>query len=89
MIQETYGNVRCQEGMMTVADKKYLGAYQLQQRMTSLTLEETNKMQDMPRAGYETYGSVGCQEGYWLWLTRSTIELVNYNSKLDAGLLKR
>ena len=89
MIQETYGNVRCQEGMMTVADKKYLGAYQLQQRMTSLTLEETNKMQDMSRAGYETYGSVGCQEGYWLWLTRSTTELVNYNSKLDAGLLKR
>ena len=84
MIQETYGNVRCQEGMMTVADKKYLGAYQLQQRMTSLTLEETNKMQDMSRAGYETYGSVGCQEGYWLWLTRSTTELVNYNSKLDA-----
>ena len=77
MIQETYGNVRRQEGMMTVADKKYLGAYQLQQRMTSLTLEETNKMQDMPR------------EGYWLWLTRSTTELVNYNSKLDAGLLKR
>ena len=89
MIQETYGNVRCQEGMMTVADKKYLGAYQLQQRMTSLTLEETNKMQDMPRAGNETYGSVGCQEGYWLWLTRSTTELVNYNRKLDAGLLKR
>ena len=84
MIQETYGNVRCQEGMMTVADKKYLGAYQLQQRMTSLTLEETNKMQDMSRAGYETYGSVECQEKYWLWLTRRTTELVNYNSKLDA-----
>ena len=57
--------------------------------MTSLTLEDTNKMQDMPRAGNEIYGSVGCQEGYWLWLTRSTTELVNYNSKLDAGLLKR
>ena len=69
---------------MTVADKKYLGAYQLQQRMTSLTLEETNKMQDMSRAGYETYGSVECQEKYWLWLTRRTTELVNYNSKLDA-----
>ena len=91
MIQETYGNVRCQEGMMTVADKKYLGAYQLQQRMTSLTLEETNKMPDMPRAGYETYGSVGCQERIVALAHKEYhgAYQLQHNSKLDAGLWKR